>query len=108
MATQTTDGIAYKHMYRQRGKILVRCGAHVVGTYHDVAAAGRQLAAHLGIPVANLPKRAPKNKAEPISGVRGIYRTGNGYEVRHHGSYIGRYSSKTDAAKALGIKSGKT
>ena len=88
--SQSTEGVAHMYMYRQRGKILVRCNDEVVGTYASEQEAAPPLAARMGMEVNDLPMRA-RAEVRPTPG--GVYFNNGRVEVRRNGEYHGRYET---------------
>ena len=101
---QSTDGVAFKCMYLlPSGKIIVRRGGRVLGSYSSERSAALALAAHMGVEVRDLKRRAPRpTTQEGAVMVRGVYKARGGkFEVRQGGQYHGRFASAATASRAL-------
>ena len=103
---QSTDGVALKCVYRlASGKFIVRQDGLVIGTYSCERQAARALAAHMGVKVSDLKKRAQisKTTAPILPMASGVYKARDGkFEARSSGGqYVGRFDTAEDASKTL-------
>ena len=100
---QSTDGVEHRGVYRlPSGQFLVRRDGQVVGSFSSERLAAGALAAHMGIKISDLRKRARTTPQKTPAMVRGIYSLCDGkFEVRSHGKYCGRFDTVQKATKIL-------
>ena len=98
----------YLHMFEgYRGGILVRTHDKYLGTFPALSQAKDALSTHLGVCVAELPRR--QNTAGHVrrSGSKHVYVKAAGYEVRIKGEYKGRYRTDVEAVRAVAREAGE-
>ena len=90
--------ITVKNIYEgDTGGFVARTHAAYIGSFLTLREAKVALGNHLGMGVADLPKRTPIKKACGSS-LRYVYRSNGAYQVRVAGRYLGSFSTERAAA----------